>query len=425
MKHFFQAALAIIVGFTCSNVAAMAQNAAVQTQTVLPADADSFVGSIGINVHMSDVGSVYGNFPKLKSALLTLGVRHLRDGLQDSAWADFYANHNALGALGIKSIFITSIGQSPELWQSFPSRMNQCFEAYENPNEMDDGHGSNWLSELLGEMPALSDAVRGKPSSFPVYGPSLVFQQSFSKLGNVSEYFDYGNLHNYPGGQNPETPGWGGRDAWGNLYGSMAWQLDLMKIDSPGLRWTTTETGYSDQQSKAYYVPHWVAATYLPRLVLHNWAAGAKRTFIYELVDDLGENYGLIDANWNPKPDFYALANLLTLLTDRGQAFTPKPLTFGIGGGDSNLRQTLFQKRNGTYYLPLWLGESAYNVTTQQSLYVAPEVITVQLPAGMQVNRYQWDEWGNVTKTALTSNDLAHLSINGTLTILEISPATN
>ncbi len=419
------------MGCTCNNVAATAQTSAEQTQTSAvqttthkASRADGFVNSIGVNVHMSDIGSVYSNYPKVKSALMTLGVRHLREGLNDSKSAAFFANHNALGELGIKSIFTASIGQSPELWQSFPTLMNQCFEGYENANEMDDQGDSNWLSQLLGEMSALSSAVRGKPNSFPVYGPALVYQQSFSELGNVSEYFDYGNLHNYPGGQNPETPGWGARDAEDNLYGSMPWQLDLLNIDSPGLPWVTTETGYTNEQSLAYYVPKWVAATYLPRLVLYNWAHGAQRTYLYELVSDLGGDYGLIDANWNPKPDYYALANLLNLLSDPGPIFNEGSLTYGIGGGDSNLHHILFQKRNGTFYLALWLGEPCYDPATGQSLYVNPEILDVQLPTGMNVTRYQWDDGGNMTTTALTSSNLANLSINGTLTIIEIAPGS-
>jgi hypothetical protein len=423
MKSLFQALLAVIIaGPMSSHVAAETQSAAVQTKTVRASSADSFVDTIGINVHMSDLGTVYSDYSSVKNALLTLGVRHLRDGLVDTTAASYYAQHNALGAMGIQSIFITSIGQSPQLWQSYPSLMNQCFEAYENPNEMDDGQGPNWLSELDGEMPSLSSAVRGQSNSFPVYGPALVYAQSFPEVGNASAYFDYGNLHNYPGGQYPETPGWGGTDAWGNLYGSMPWQLDLLKYDSPGRPWLTTETGYTNQQSIGYYVPTWVAATYLPRLVLHNWMWGAKRTYIYELVSDLGQDYGLIDANWNPKPQYYALANLLTLLSDAGPAFHTGSLDYGIGGGDSNLQKVLFQKSNGTFYLALWLGESCYDPDTQQSLYVTPELLDVKLPANMQTTQYQWDEGGNVTKTGLTSSDLANLSIDGKLTILEISP---
>jgi hypothetical protein len=423
VKRFLQTVLAIILGSTCNNLAATAQTAAVSTQSVRATSADAFVDTVGINVHMSDIGSVYSNYPKVKSALMTLGVRHLRDGLVDTTSAAYFADHNALGALGIKTVFTTYPGQSPELWQSYPSLMNQCFEGYENPSEMDDQKNPDWLSDLLGEMPALSSAVRGKSNSFPVYGPALVFAQSFPELGNVSEYFDYGNLHNYPGGHNPETPGWGGPDAEGNSYGSMPWQLDLLKIDSPGLPWVTTETGYTNEKSLHSYVPHWVAATYLPRLVLHNWQWGAQRTFIYELVSDLGTDYGLIDANWNPKSDFYALANLLNLLSDPGPSFHTGYLNYGIGGSDSNLQQILFQKRNGTFYLALWLGESCYNGNTLQSVYVTPEVLNVQLPAGMQVTQYQWDEGGNVTTTALTSDNLANLLIDGKLTILEISPA--
>jgi hypothetical protein len=424
MKRFFQTALAVILVCACINRPAFAaETDPDQTKTIQASSADAFVDSIGVNVHMNDIGSVYSNYPKLKSALLTLGVRHLRDGLVTTTSKNYFINHNALGALGITSIFTIDTGQSPDLWQSYPTLMSQCFEAYENANEMDDGKGANWLSELLGEMPALSSAVRGQTNSYPVYGPALVHQQSYPEVGDVSEYIDYGNLHNYPAGKNPESPGWGPRDAEGNLYGSMGWQLDLLKIDSPNIPWLTTETGYTNQKSLAYYVPHWVAAIYLPRLVLHNWSFGAKRTYIYDLVSNLGQDYGLIDANWNPKPDYYALANLLNLLSDPGPTFNPGSLNYGVSGGNGDLRHILFQKRNGTFYLALWLGESCYDVDTGQSLYIAPEVVSVNLPAGMQTTQYQWDNGGNTTKTVLTSANLANLSINGTLTVLQISPA--
>ena len=59
--------------------------------------------------------------------------------------------------------------------------MSQCFEGYENQNESDDGKGSDWLSKLDGEMPALSSAVRGKSNSFPVYGPLWFIASRFLK----------------------------------------------------------------------------------------------------------------------------------------------------------------------------------------------------------------------------------------------------
>ena len=41
-------------------------------------------------------------------------------------------------------------------------------------------------------------------------------------------------------------------DPEGNPYGGIAWQLDLLNIDSPGLPWVTTETGYGNSRPSGF-----------------------------------------------------------------------------------------------------------------------------------------------------------------------------
>ena len=43
--------------------------------------ADAFVGTIGVNTHIGWANSPYTNYTSLKSALVALGVRHIRDGM--------------------------------------------------------------------------------------------------------------------------------------------------------------------------------------------------------------------------------------------------------------------------------------------------------------------------------------------------------
>src|SRR5579862_4501017 len=79
------------------------------------ASADAFVDSVGVNIHLHYQDTSYSNFPKVKQALLGLGLRHVRDGLIDTTWQDYYDRHNELGQSGIEGIYTTSVTQSDQL----------------------------------------------------------------------------------------------------------------------------------------------------------------------------------------------------------------------------------------------------------------------------------------------------------------------
>jgi hypothetical protein len=384
--------------------------------------ADALVDSVGVNVHLNfNSTPYYTDYPDVKKTLLALGVRHLRDSLVDTKYRPYYDEHNELGKLGIKSIFIVSADETAQIFRDYPSRMSQCFEGYENANEHDNKKDNpNWTSELKASMILLSNTVR--PGKYPVIGPALVHSESYPMLGDVHQYFDYANLHNYPGGHNPGTSGWGAGDAQGNRYGSMPWQLDLLNVDSPGLPFMSTETGYTNDVSvKGRGVPESVAAVYMPRLILNQWISGAKRTYIYELVSSMNEDFGLVRSDFTPKPAFYALSNLLKLLSDPGPSFSPGTLEYHLNGGDSALRHVLFQKRDGSFYLAIWVEKSSYDMNSQTPTPVGSESVELDLPAGKQITQYQWDNAGTVTPLPLRSGTALPLSVNDNLTILKVS----
>jgi len=393
--------------------------------TETPTQSDALVDSIGLNVHLGFLGTPYQNFSLVESALQTLGIRHVRDGLMalSTTWQGYFTEHNQLGQAGIKSDFITSVGQTPALWQSYPQQMAQCFEDFENPNEYDNSGVTNWAGLLSQEVTQLSTAVRngGISPSYPVYGPSLVNSASYPLIGNISASIDYGNLHNYPGGQNPGTLGWGAPDAQGNAYGGMAWQMDRLNVIAPGLPVVTTETGYTNQLTIAGSVPQSVSAVYLPRLILQQWLANIKRTYLYELVSVGGEDYGLYAADWTAKPAVAAISNLTHLLSDPGPAFQPTTLSYSIAGGDTNLHHLLLQKRNGTYYLALWLEESSYNTSTNAPIVVTPETVQLTLPAGYQTSGYQWDATGAATPVSFTGGASPEITVTDKLLLLQIN----
>ena len=60
-------------------------------------------------------------------------------------------------------------------------------------------------------------------------------------VGDLSAFFDQANIHNYLAGRHPGTPGWGD-----DGYGSIDWNLRLIRRYSGGKPITTTEIGYQD-----------------------------------------------------------------------------------------------------------------------------------------------------------------------------------
>jgi hypothetical protein len=129
--------------------------------------------------------------------------------------------------------------------------------------------------------------------------------------------------------------------------------------------WWVTETGYhtSPNATESLYQPgvsDIAQSKYVPRLYLDYFAAGIPYTSVYELIDEHDDrtnaeaNYGLLYYDGTPKPAYAALRNLLALLADRGAPFTPTPLDYTVSGATSTIRQSLFQKRDGRFYLVLW-----------------------------------------------------------------------
>src|SRR5690349_14849382 len=62
-----------------SAAALLASVPAASADTARPAD--SFVDSVGVNVHLTYGDTAYGNFSLVRRRLDELGVRHIRDGL--------------------------------------------------------------------------------------------------------------------------------------------------------------------------------------------------------------------------------------------------------------------------------------------------------------------------------------------------------
>lgn len=386
--------------------------------------ADRFVDTVGVNIHLHYDHTLYKEeFPLVKSRLLELGVRHTRDGLIDTQWEGYYDRHNELGDAGITATFITSFDQSLALLADYPSRMTRAFEAYEAPNEADRSGDPRWPDRLRQMMIRLAELDRvSSVTRFPVLGPSLTLEESYARLGDVSGSFDVANLHNYLAGRHPGTGGWGA-----DGYGSIAWNLQLVRRYARGKPVMTTETGYQDQPGVEDWVPQPIAGRYLPRLLLEHFQAGIARTFIYELADfENSGYYGLLNADGSAKPAFHAVKGLLALLADPGNLFEVTPLNYSIEYDGRELRHIAFQKRDRSYLLALWIEEPAYDVPARRQTAVEPRPVILSLPAGMRALRvHRWREDGRVDAAGvdIAANRL-EVTVTDRLALLEITSAS-
>jgi hypothetical protein len=386
--------------------------------------ADAFVDSVGVNVHLHYTDTSYGNFAAVEKAIKDLKVRHIRDGLTDTSWTAYYDRLNELGRAGVKAIQIASPNQNGALFTAYPARVADSFEGYEAPNEYDQIGGKDWAGTINGFMARLYQAVRGDPrtAKFPIVGPSLTQGESFSKVADTARFFDFANLHNYWGGRNPGTHGWGA-----NGYGSYEWNLNLTRTAWAEKPIFTTETGYFNDVSKADGVPEDVAGKYLPRLLFLQWMHGIQRTYVYELLD-VGDRqkfgdatYGLLRANFTPKPAYTAVRSVMQLLADPGPAFAAGNLDFSLSGDLKDVDHLLLEKRNGTFFLAIWIEELGWDVDRRTAMPVAGRQIVVRTRDAVKITLHRLGKDGEMASSELRVGVERSVEIGDRVMILEIS----
>ena len=348
---------------------------------------DSFVDSVGVVTHLTYTDTnYYLEWPTVFNDLQDLGVRHLRDGYYDwSPGALFYSEHRQLASAGIKTNYVIPFDTltTPASVASVASQALDM-EAVEAPNECDvAGDCGATQAQGMANMLSFLSTVQesGEAGSVPVFGPSFAAYTSYSQVGNLASRMNYNNLHVYFGGRNPGSSGWGGADAEGNAYGSIPFWLNMASEDAPNLPVMITESGYMMfPEAQQYAIPPATGASSIPRTLLLAYTHGVKRTYLYELLDEVSSpGYGLIDGNMNPKPAFRAVQNLIANLWDEGASFTPGKLSCSLTGGGSTLQQALFQKRDGSFWLVLWLEQSSYDEVNLKQAPVTPQTVTLKL----------------------------------------------
>jgi PASTA domain len=353
--------------------------------------ADSFVESIGVNIHSEYTDTPYYNqFETVKERLEELGVRHVRDHLKPAPPGQHEAL-NELAQIGVKSTLIlgepsNGLSGLDELVSDVETELSSATEAVEGPNEWSTSGDSEWKSHLIAYQERLYGDVKESPSlsHLPVIGPSIVHGDQ-EELGDISAFLDYGNIHSYPEANPPEY--------------RMGLNVERAELNSGSKPIMATETGYTNALNWTPVGPgenkpisEDGAAVYMPRLFFEYFIRHLARTFSYELVDarpdpgleDRERHFGLLRNDLSEKPAFVALRNMIEILEDPGPAFTPGPLSYSLSGEGATLHTALLQKRDGTFYLALWRLESIWDPDKKEALDAPSDPVTVHVEPEMQ-----------------------------------------
>ncbi|MEP7086818.1 MAG: hypothetical protein ABI884_05745 [Gemmatimonadota bacterium] len=337
---------------------------------------DRFASSVGIATHFSyDDLLPYGHDrAKTISSLLSSGVRFVRDGLSVSVNGEsndkYWGTMRALTDSGMKLVLVTyptrlggdAVDPPPYKDQrpldTAVARVGAAnILAFEGPNEVDNNSDAWGGKVVYGEnarafQSALFAHAKKVAPSIAVLGLTVTSAKGAHDVGDISAIMDAGTLHPYPEGGVP-------------LAHLAPMQRNFAALASAKKPWWVTESGYhtSPNATESLYQPgvsDIAQSKYVPRLYLDYFAAGIPYTSVYELIDEHDDktnaeaNYGLMYYDGAPKPAYIALEHLLRLLTDRGAQFTPTSLAYTLTGATNTIRQSLFEKRDGRFYLVLW-----------------------------------------------------------------------
>lgn len=392
----------------------------------LAASADAFVDSIGVNTHLTFTDHVYyTDYSAIGPLLVASGIRHIRDGaFMVGPW--YGQRLNDFAGRGVKSDLFLPPSVSDSALKSFAAIVSHAVESYEGPNELD-GSDRSFASTLRTFVPHAAALLKAdaRTAKLPFIAPSFETYTSYAAVGSLAPHVNYGNIHNYYGGYNPGTGGWGAAGLGGN-YGSLSYAIAHARLVSSSLPIISTETGYCDGgPPNASPAPQAVVTRYLPRLFLEQFFSGISRTYLFELADEPGSgtftSCGILTAQATPKPQYAALKNFIALLSDKGKAFRTGTLSYDISGITVVTRQAVLEKRNGTFYLAIWQEVLGAQPGTTNVLTIAPQSVHLTFNTKHTVTRYAFTDQGELPVKA-TSPMVTSLAfpVDDHVTILQI-----
>ena len=364
------------------------------------AQSADFAAMIGVNTHLSDNLSSYGNTKQVKAELDYLGTNQVRD---TNAFTWSVRAYAALAQLGVKFDIVLAHNPGEELAQgglasdlAIVHQLQQqapgSLFALEGQNEpwlfpdLYNGQATTTWATVAQVQAATYTAVKADPAlaGIPLLSPSVSPTDIAGTPANFTATADLGNAHIYP---------YGGLQPSAFVAERLGGQQSLVggKAD-----WIT-EFGYSNTPGDTSYgVDSATQAKNTLNGLLDAFKAGVSKVFLYQLLDEASSiapntpwgALGLFNADGTAKPVAVALHNLSSLLADPNApaSFQPGTLDFTVTGLPQTASDELFEKSDGTFELVLWNEATDWNPTTQSEVAVSPVPVTIHLSSASTIN---------------------------------------
>ncbi|MBW7971558.1 hypothetical protein [Bradyrhizobium sp. BR 10289] len=398
--------------------------------------ASDFLDRVGVGIHLRNkVTPYYTNFEGVVALLKPLGIMHLRDDAVVAGYItrddDFYKRIRSLVQAGyrfdlvcqdpLNGFIFTPTRKVPDIYEWTDGGV-EIFEGANEPNLVRSQLGPAISAD---HQRALYGVVKSTPAlrKVLVASPSYI-QKNVAVAENLSDAVDLINIHPYPGMEHPETRG------AGELNHFIA---DAERIfgKKPVL---VSESGYHTAltTTKSHLpVSEPIKTRYLPRLLLFNFLASVKRTYIYELIDsfnngtgDPESNFGLATFDCAPKPSYHAVAQLIALFRrPSSQQVAGRTLQFDLKGTAQDVFTATFMRDDGSHLYFFWLGVAGWNPSTRTAKDPTSRRCTVtasQRPATIKLHRFQDDGSLSTSEIAPTGGPL-DLDIADQLQVLEVT----
>ncbi len=458
--------------------------------TVTAASTSEFLDSIGVACHLDYTWTPYKDFRATKALLVASGIRNIRDG---GANPLAITRLRDMRAAGIRVTWVLDstegVVPTPTYWARGPRYTMTHFlkdvlgvavvDNVEVSNEIDifyaDKHWRAhdpsplsadpkspyfWGDYILALTKDTSRSLKADPalSSIHLLGPSFGGMSAGVPDGSLYDLVDMGTFHPYMYRGNMSAPRGIAYDGVPSYFVQTTQPTVYIdeyptyfrdfqgpyKLGAHQKPMVATETGYYTGSAQ-YSISELAQAKYIPRVFAEYFRHSIAKTFIYEFLDEgadgqVEHSFGLVRADFTPKPAYAALKSLTGLLQDGHDSFRPGDLTYGFipaaNGGFTRTQYAhdlLLEKSDGDFYLLFWHEISDANRTDRSGTDVVgtdidvsppPLPVTIALPDPIvSATLYTYDgQWKFRAKALPIRSHRVSVMAQDQLSVLRLSP---